>query len=51
MGTHHWAEVDKVSKKDGDAAMTEVVNTIRRLEATGEIVLVIPGESDDPEED
>lgn len=45
------ADLGKVSKKDGEAAMTEVVNTIRRMEAAGEIVLVVPGDEPDPDED
>ncbi|MEM6481782.1 MAG: FliG C-terminal domain-containing protein [Pseudomonadota bacterium] len=44
------SDLDKVSKKDGEAAMTEVVNTIRRMEAAGDIVLVVPGEDNEDED-
>lgn len=36
------AEQGTISPKDGEAAMNEVVNVIRRLEADGEIKLVVP---------
>ncbi|QFT80534.1 Flagellar motor switch protein FliG [Roseovarius sp. THAF27] len=38
----------KVKPKDGEAAMTDVVNVIRTLEASGELQLIVP---DDDEED
>lgn len=40
------AETAKPRAKDGEAAMTQVVNTIRRLEAAGTITLVLPDEDD-----
>ncbi|WP_135506357.1 flagellar motor switch protein FliG [Roseovarius aestuariivivens] len=40
------AERDAPKKKDGEAAMTEVVNTIRRLEANGGITLLLPEDED-----
>lgn len=40
-------ERGKVKQKDGEAAMTEVVNAIRTLEAAGEITLIRPDEDDD----
>ena len=42
-------ELGKVRQKDGEAAMTEVVNAIRTLEAGGELTLIEPEE--DEEED
>ena len=45
------ADMSNVSKKDGEAAMTEVVNTIRSIEAAGDIVLIIPGEDGDADGD
>ncbi|MEI4196661.1 flagellar motor switch protein FliG [Roseovarius sp. E0-M6] len=41
-------ELGKVRPKTGEEAMTEFVNAIRRLEATGEITLISP---DEPDED
>lgn len=38
----------KVKPKDGEAAMTDVVNVIRTLEASGELQLIVP---DDDEEE
>lgn len=43
-------ELGKVKPKDGEDAMTEVVNAIRKLEASGEITLILP-ESEDEEEE
>jgi len=40
-------ERGKVRAKDGEEAMTEVVNAIRDLEANGEITLIIPGEDEE----
>jgi len=40
------AEAGRIRPRDGEAAMTEVVNTIRRLEAAGEITLRQPEEDD-----
>ncbi|MFN3211119.1 MAG: flagellar motor switch protein FliG [Roseovarius sp.] len=39
----------KVKPKDGEAAMTEVVNVIRRLEASGELQLIVPDEENEEE--
>jgi flagellar motor switch protein FliG len=39
-------EQGTVSARDGEAAMTAVINTIRTLEASGEITLLVP--EDDP---
>ena len=39
-------EQGKVSQKDGESAMTAVINTIRTLEAGGEIKLVVPEDDD-----
>lgn len=44
-------ELEKVSKKDGEAAMTEVVNTIRRMEAAGEVTLIVPEEDAETEDE
>lgn len=44
------ADLGTVSRKDGEAAMTEVVNTIRRMEAAGDVSLVAPGDNDDESE-
>jgi flagellar motor switch protein FliG len=40
------AEAAKPRAKDGEAAMTQVVNTIRQLEAAGTITLVLPNEEE-----
>jgi flagellar motor switch protein FliG len=40
-------ELGKVKAKDGEEAMTEVINAIRTLEANGEITLIIPDEDED----
>lgn len=40
-------EQGQVNARDGEAAMTRVVNTIRTLEAAGEIKLRVPEEEDD----
>ena len=40
-------EKGKVKAKDGEEAMTEVVNAIRTLEASGEIMLIVPDEAED----
>lgn len=40
-------EVGKISGKDGEYAMTQVVNAIRTLEANGEVVLLKPDEDED----
>jgi flagellar motor switch protein FliG len=40
-------EAGRVRPRDGEAAMTEVVNAIRRLQAAGEITLRRPGEEED----
>lgn len=45
------ADLDKVPKKEGEAAMTDIVNGIRRLEAAGEIVLMSPGGARDEDDD
>jgi len=37
-------ELDKIKPKDGEAAMTEVVNAIRTLQANGELSLIVPEE-------
>ncbi len=42
-------ELGKVKAKDGEEAMTEVINAIRTLQANGEITLIVP--DDDEEED
>ncbi|MEQ9675510.1 MAG: FliG C-terminal domain-containing protein, partial [Roseovarius indicus] len=45
MGDALRDEIDEqgtVSAKDGEAAMTAVFNTIRTLEASGEITLLVP---------
>ena len=42
-------ELGKVKPKDGEAAMTAVVNAIRTLEARGELALILP-ETDDEED-
>lgn len=41
-------ELGKVKPKDGEEAMTQVVNAIRTLEANGEITLVVPEDDDTP---
>ena len=43
------ADLGKVKAKDGEEAMTEVINAIRTLEANGEITLIIPDEDEDGE--
>ncbi len=40
-------DAGKVSRKDGEASMTEVVATIRRLQADGDIQFVEPEEEED----
>jgi len=40
-------DAGRVRPRDGEAAMTEVVNAIRRLEAAGEITLRRPDEEED----
>lgn len=45
------ADLDKVAKKEGEAAMTEMVNAIRRMEAEGEIALIVPGDEEGEPED
>src|SRR6056297_715514 len=40
-------ELGKVRQKDGEAAMSEVVNAIRTLEAGGELTLIQPEEDDE----
>ncbi len=42
-------QVGRVKSKDGEEAMTQVVNAVRRLAASGDITLIHPG--DDDEED
>ncbi len=42
-------EVGKVKPKDGEDAMTAVVNAIRTLEASGEVTLILPETEDDEE--
>lgn len=37
----------KVKPKDGEAAMTDVINVIRTLEASGELQLIVPEEEED----
>lgn len=39
-------DLGKVKPKDGESAMTDVVNVIRTLEANGELQLIIPDEDD-----
>ncbi len=39
-------EIDKVKSKDGEDAMTEVVNAVRNLQANGEIALIVPDEEE-----
>jgi flagellar motor switch protein FliG len=39
-------ERGKVTAKDGEGAMTEVINVIRQLEAAGELSLVLPEEGE-----
>ncbi|WP_338548401.1 flagellar motor switch protein FliG [Roseovarius phycicola] len=41
------AEQGSIKQKDGEAAMTQVVNAIRTLEANGEITLEVPEEEDE----
>ena len=41
------AELGDIKPKDGEDAMTQVVNAIRTLEANGEVTLIIPDDSDD----
>lgn len=43
------AELGKVKPRDGEEAMTSVVNAIRTLEAQGELTLLLPPEEDDAE--
>ncbi len=40
-------ESGRIKPKEGEEAMTQVVNAIRRLAATGDITLIQPGEDDD----
>ena len=40
-------EQGQVNAKDGEAAMTQVINTIRTLEANGELKLLVPEEKED----
>mgnify|MGYP005850729313 CR=1 FL=1 len=40
-------DLGKVRPKDGEAAMTEVVNAIRRLQATGELALKLPEDTEE----
>ena len=40
-------EMSEVKTKDGEDAMTTVINAIRQLEANGEISLIIPDEGED----
>ena len=40
-------ELGNVKPKDGEEAMTEVVNAVRTLEASGEVTLILPDEGDD----
>lgn len=40
-------ELGRVKQKEGEEAMTQVVNGIRRLAAAGSITLVVPGEEDE----
>lgn len=42
-------ELGKVRPKDGEEAMTGVVNAIRTLEASGELTLILPDEGEDEE--
>lgn len=42
-------ETGRVKPKEGEEAMTEVVNAIRRLQAAGEITLIQPGDDEDEE--
>ena len=42
-------ELGKVKPKDGEDAMTEVVNAIRKLEASGEVTLILPETDSDDE--
>jgi flagellar motor switch protein FliG len=39
----------KVKPKDGEAAMTDVINVIRTLEASGELNLIVPDEDEEDE--
>ncbi|MFU8835579.1 flagellar motor switch protein FliG [Roseovarius autotrophicus] len=43
------AERDRVRPRDAEAAQTEVVNAVRRLEAAGEIALIRPEEEESPD--
>lgn len=39
-------ELGQVQAKDGEDAMTQVVNAVRTLEASGEVVLILPDEGE-----
>ncbi|MCQ0092008.1 flagellar motor switch protein FliG [Roseovarius sp. M141] len=43
-------ELGRVKPKDGEEAMTQVVNAVRRLAASGEITLIQPDEDEDADE-
>jgi flagellar motor switch protein FliG len=43
------SEMGRIKPKEGEEAMTQVVNAIRRLQATGEITLIQPGNEEDEE--
>ncbi|MBU3261256.1 flagellar motor switch protein FliG [Roseovarius sp. PS-C2] len=42
-------ELGKVKPRDGEAAMTDIVNAIRTLEARGEITLTVPDDEEEEE--
>ncbi|MCZ4353765.1 flagellar motor switch protein FliG [Roseovarius aestuarii] len=42
-------ELGRIKPKEGEEAMTQVVNAIRRLQAAGEITLILPGDDDEEE--
>ena len=43
-------EIGKIKPKEGEDAMTTVVNAVRTLEASGEVTLILPAEDDDDAE-
>lgn len=45
------AELGRIKPKEGEQAMTEVVNTIRQLEANGDLALRVPEEDQSEDED
>ena len=43
-------EQGSIKPKEGEEAMTQVVNAIRRLQAAGEITLIDPADTDEDED-